>query len=289
MPELYQVDPVSVLGQGLSIPGYITTISDVETGICAPPCECDDCQHGFYAVEEQYRPCFWYSDRISDEEATALVNRYVQLAEKDRQYLQQILASHGDLIMSRWKKRSKEKHQALLVSTVPELCEQRWIIPRFCYMPESKLVDLGGRTWERRCASCWSFHWPSLEVPKSNPAVPFALLLNRDPCIHCRIWATFDARRRLILSWARGRFDVKFFLRSCVVMHGPYYGKLVDWTAEQAHAGQTSLVSRKHVSFLEGQSYILGALCKIVDKITEGVGLSKPASSDTWQIGRAHV
>jgi len=116
------------------------------------------------------------------------------------------LASHADIIVNRWKKKSRDKRQALLVETIPELYEHRWLLPRYCYMPESKLVGLGDRTWARRCQLL--LHWLSLEALKMNPAVLFALLHNRT-AYPPQDWATFDGRQ-LILSWACGYFDIEF-------------------------------------------------------------------------------
>jgi hypothetical protein len=156
MPDIQKVDLSSLLGDGHGGPTYITNMSDVEVSICPPPCECVDCQNGYYAAEEQYQPPFWYRGRVSDRDAGRIVAGHVQDAQREMQYLQQRLASHADIIVSRWKKKSREKRQALLVDTIPELCEYRWIIPRYCYMPESKQVGLGLRPWNRRCQLCAS-------------------------------------------------------------------------------------------------------------------------------------
>ncbi|MCJ1392965.1 hypothetical protein MMC18_005837 [Xylographa bjoerkii] len=80
---------------------------------------------------------------------------HVQDAQPERQDLQQRLACHADAIVRRWKKKSREKRRALLVETVPELGEHRWLIPRCCYMPESKVVRAGAR---RECVHVKSAH-----------------------------------------------------------------------------------------------------------------------------------
>ncbi len=177
MPELQPLDPTSYLAQGIQGQAYVTNVADVEASICPPPCPCIDCQTSFYTLEEHYKPCFWYRGRISDRDAERIAAEYVRDAKQDRQYLQERLASHGDIIVNRWKKKSREKREALLVQTAPELYESRWIIPRYCYMPESKLVGLGGRTQMRR--SQLLLHWLNRDILKSNPSTLFALLHNR--------------------------------------------------------------------------------------------------------------
>ncbi|KAL5330279.1 hypothetical protein ACEPPN_003805 [Leptodophora sp. 'Broadleaf-Isolate-01'] len=275
MTTLQQI--ASLLGEGLSSPAYITSIQDVQDAACAPPCECNDCQHGFYAVEEQIRPCFWYNGELSDHEATTLASKYVYQAEGDRQYLLKCLSSHGDIIMSRWKKKSKDKRQALLSEEVPDLCEERWIIPRYCYMSESQTGGLKVRSRRRRYQLLQ--HWLSMEVLKSNPAVLFALLRNRT-AYTLQEWATFDGRQ-LILSWACGHFDNEFN-KKCVIMHGSKYGELVEWEPGPAHRADI-LGFPKARLILEGQTYLLGVLRDIVDRLLDGVDMNKPGSSEKWQ------
>lgn len=55
---------------------------------------------------------------------------HIRDAQQERQYLSQRLASHADNIMNRWKKKSRDKRQALLAETIPGLYEHRWLIPR---------------------------------------------------------------------------------------------------------------------------------------------------------------
>ncbi|MCJ1294289.1 hypothetical protein MMC34_005847 [Xylographa carneopallida] len=253
-------------------------MSDVEASICKPPCECPDCQHGFYASGEQYKPNFWYQGRLSDHDAMRIVAGHIQNAQQDRQYLLQCLASNADTVVNRWKKKSRDKRRALLLQTIPELCEHRWLIPRYCYMPESKLTRLEDQPWTRRCQLL--LHWLSLEVLTMNPAVLFSLLHNRT-AYSPQDWATFDGRQ-LILSWACGHFDVQYSGK-CVVMYGPKYGELVDWEAGPAHRADVVGFPKARL-ILEAQAYLMNVLRKIVNKILEGVDIEKPAAAEKWKI-----
>ena len=278
MPVLQKISPSSLSDCSLDGPAYITNMSDVEASICKPPCECPDCQHGFYASEEQYKPCFWYQSRISDHDAKRVVTEHVQDAQQDRQYLLQCLSSHADIIMNRWKKKSRDKRRVLLLETIPELYEHRWLIPRYCYMPESKLTGLQAQPWSRRCQLL--LPWLSLEVLMMNPAVLFALLHNRTS-YPPQDWATFDGRQ-LILSWACGHFDVQYSGK-CVVMYGPGYGELVDWEAGPAHRADI-IGFPKACLILEAQACLMRVLRQIVNKILEGVDLKKAATAEKWKI-----
>lgn len=246
--------------------------------VYTPPCECIDCQHGFYASLEQYSPAFSYRGRILDSDATRIAAAHIRDAQQERQYLLQRLTSHADIIMNRWKKKSRDTREALLTETIPELYEHRWLIPCYCHMPESKLGGLVDRAWARRCQLL--LPWLSLEVLKMNPVILFALLHNRT-AYPPQDWATFDGRQ-LILSWAMGYFDVKYSAM-CIIMYGPRYGELVDWQAGPAHRADI-IGFPKACLILEGQAYLMGVLRKIVDKILEGVDLSKPATSEKWKL-----
>ena len=273
MPVFQELHHSSLPGDGHL---YITTQSDLEASICPPPCDCVDCQHSFYTSEEQYDPRFSYRGRVSHPDAQRIATRHVQDAQQDREHLLQRLTSHADVILNRWKKKSREKRQALLVNAIPELYECRWLIPRYTFTPESKLV--GCQTSARRCQLL--LPWLSLEVLKMNPAVLFGLLHNRTT-YPPQDWAPYDSRQ-LILSWACGHFEVEFSSK-CVVMYGPRYGELVDWQPGPAHRADIMGFPRARL-VLEAQAYLMGALRKIVDKILEGVDLSKPATSEKWKL-----
>lgn len=57
----------------------------------------------------------------------------------------------------------------------------------------------------------------------------------------------------------------------------------LDWQASSAHRADI-IGFPKACLILEGQAYLMGALRKIVDKILEGLDLSKPASTEKWKL-----
>lgn len=168
-----------------------------------------------------------------------------------------------------------EKRQALLVSSIPELYEQRWLLPRYSSTPESKRWN--SQTRDRRCQLL--LPWLSLDVLKTNPAVLLALLHYRT-VYSPQDWAPYDSRQ-LTVSWACGHFDVEYS-RKNVVLYGPRYGELVDWQAGPAHRADI-LGFPRALLVLEAQAYLMGILRKIVDKTLESADLSKPATSEKWK------
>jgi hypothetical protein len=275
MSVFRELDHSSFLGGGLDGLAYITNMSDVQASICPPPCECIDCQHSFYAAEEQHRPKFSYSNKISNSDARRVIMGHVQNTQEDREYVLQRLSSHGDTIVNRWKKKSREKRQALLNDACPDLQEVRWFFPRYTFTPESKMASSRNLASRRHLL----LPWLSVEVLKMNPVVLFALLHYRT-AYPPQDWATYDSRQ-LILSWSCGYFELEFSSK-CVIMHGQRYGELVDWQAGPAHRADILGFPRARL-VLEAQAYLMGTLRKIVDKILEGVELNKAAASGKWK------
>jgi hypothetical protein len=256
-------------------PAYAASVSAIEDSICHPLCECVDCETGYYAAEEQYQPALSYRRRLSDDDAKGIAHSYVKQSNEARERLVERLRSHADVFMSRWKKRSQDKRQALLKDAAPNLEEKQWILARYSYMHERKLIH--SRSQSRRCRLL--LPWLNVEVLKANPAVLFALLHYRT-VYPPQDWAAFDCRQ-LTLSWACGWLDVDYSAK-CVVMYGPRYGDLMDWEAEAAHRADILGFPRARL-VLEAQAYLMEVLCNVVDKILDGVDESQPARIEKWR------
>lgn len=259
-----------------SVPVYIASSSAIKDSIRHAPCECVDCQTGFYLAEEQqYQPALSYRRRWSDDDAKGITQLYVKQCNEARECLARHLRSHADVLMSRWKKRSQDKRQALLKDAAPGLEERRWILPRYSYMQERELIHARSQTRRRQLL----LPWLSVEVLKTNPAVLFALLHYRT-VYPPQDWAAFDCSQ-LTFSWACGWLDVDYSAK-CVVMYGPRYGDLVDWEAGAAHRADILGFPRARL-VLEAQAYLMEVLCNIVDKLLDGVDDSQPVRTDKWR------
>lgn len=259
----------------LSMPLYTASVSAIEDSICHPPCECPDCQTGFYAGQEQYQPQFSYHRRLSDDAAKRIIRSYVKQTQEARARLAGLLLSHADVLMQRWKKRSQDKRRVLLNSVAPDLEESQWILFRYSYMDERKLLHSRNQSRRRQLL----LPWLSVEGLKTNPAMLFALLHYRTR-YPPQDWAVFDCRQ-LTLSWASGWLDVDYSAM-CVVMYGPRYGDFVDWEAGAAHRGDILGFPRARL-VVEAQAYLMETLCNIVDKILDGFDDTLPARTEKWR------
>lgn len=268
--------PFSFLqGSELSRPLYAASISAIQDSLCHPPCECPDCQTGFYAAQEQYQPQLSYCRRLSDDDAKGIVHSYVKQTIEARARLAGHLRSHADVLMKRWTKRSQDKRQALLKQAAPDLEESQWILPRYSYMEERKIIHNRNQSRRRQLL----LPWLSVEVLKTNPAVLFALLHYRS-LYPPQDWAVFDCSQ-MTLSWASGWFDVDYSAM-CVVIHGPRYGDFVDWEAGAAHRGDILGFPRARL-VVEAQAYLMKILCNIVDNILDGFDDTQPARTEKWR------
>ena len=86
-----------------------------------PPCECVDCQEQYYTSNQQNIDRYCYVGELSDPEAQQILAEYMESLRSDQEYLQRQCASHGDTIMNRWKKKSREKRQTWLLQADPTL------------------------------------------------------------------------------------------------------------------------------------------------------------------------
>ncbi|KAF4627825.1 hypothetical protein G7Y89_g10330 [Cudoniella acicularis] len=244
------------------------------------PCKityCVDCQHSWYAIEEQANPLKTYIAKPSDYLAQKIIKNLVETAAADREYLLNHLASNGNLIVSKWKK-SVKKREEILKRAVPDIHEKRWTIVHYSFEAESKTTKTAqnrSMVWRHRLL----LPWLNLEILKENPAVLFALLHNRT-AYPPQDWAAFDSKQ-LVQNWAIGFLAVQFSAK-CVVMHGSRYGQVVDFEAGATHRGDTLGFPRAQL-VLEAQAYLMNSLRKTVDLLLEGADLSTNKGSDKWE------
>ncbi|KAF5694868.1 hypothetical protein FDENT_997 [Fusarium denticulatum] len=153
-------------------PLYGFTKRTLEASIRRPPCEYADCENSFYPVKKQRHAQHSYHLRLSDAAAERNARSLMQDIHRSRDQLSNRIQVFGDVLISRWKKRSQAKRAALLKEAVPDLREQQWLIPRYSYTHESLYIR--ERTAIRRHQLL--LPWLNIQVLKTNPAVLFALL-----------------------------------------------------------------------------------------------------------------
>ncbi|KAF5676464.1 hypothetical protein FCIRC_7023 [Fusarium circinatum] len=171
-------------------PIYSFTKRTLEASIRRPPCECRDCENSFYPVQIQRHAQHSYHLRLSDTVAERSARSLAQSIHRSRDRLSNRIQVFGDVLMSRWKKRSQAKRAALLKEAAPDLEEEQWLIPRYSYTRERLYMRERSPIRRRQLL----LPWLNVHVLKTNPAVLFALLHYRT-AYSPQSWATFDNRQ----------------------------------------------------------------------------------------------
>jgi hypothetical protein len=239
----------------------------------------------------QYFPA---SHSFTDKQAEAVLESTVNSIKSDLAFLRDSLARHADFLVSRWKKKSRDKRSTFL-KTHTQLFEERWaavhlldrvglperaypgprIIPkvRTIRTPEGKYAitlelhtaqslsdaNLRDETLASHTDS-WFLPYLDVETLSEDPTLLLSLLHHRSSN-EPEEWLAFDNANIVLVE----HFSImsSTFNRNCVVMQGPDYGKLVPWNAEQAHRWEIVGFTKAHV-LLTAQRKMFNLLSKCV-------------------------
>jgi hypothetical protein len=169
-------------------------------------------------MDQQDSDRFRYETLVTPAAARTTLANFTSQIEIDRFYLADLCDKYGNTILSRWRKKSRNKREALLLLADPTIEKEPWFRLRI----EGE-VDTLRKVRERR--KSWLLPYLSTTIMKANPSVLLGLLHHR--VYHLpEEWAPFDGQQ-MRQSWALGCFDLEYCGKYCVVMHGINYGKLV--------------------------------------------------------------
>ncbi|KAG9858920.1 hypothetical protein KCU98_g361, partial [Aureobasidium melanogenum] len=230
-----------------------------------------------------------YESVISPDAARTLLADLMKKINTDRAYLANACEQFGNTIASRWRKKSRDKREALLLQADPTIekdAEFRFREENEKYTetePWSKLRTEKGCTWQearRNKRKNWLLPYMSTAVMKANPSVLLGLIHHR---IHHSLeeWAPFD-NEQLRHGWATGDLALEYCGHACVVMHGIDYGKLVPWDREAAERWDIIGYPRARL-IIEAQALVFFRLRSIVDIILEGINPESVGASGKWQ------
>lgn len=128
----------------------------------------------------------------------------------DREDLHRKCASHGDTIVNRWKKMSREKRQECLLRVDPDLHPDQWFIPSYPY------TDPPMREARAR-RKAFLLPYLNVEVLKRNPTTLLGLLYNGTHYAP-ENWVPYY-NRLLTLNWESGYFDVEYSSHQTLINH----------------------------------------------------------------------
>jgi hypothetical protein len=232
----------------------------------------------------QYFPASIY---VTDQEARQLASSLAVDARQDLEFLRQTLADHGDFIVTRWKKKSRDKRAVFLSENVdvfdkkfaaihllhmrssPENCDFNAELMRSLQGiddPEQKewlsraLHDSRLKKMVSSYQDTWLLPYLDSDMLSEDPSLLLALLHHRtthEP----EDWILFDDMNADLAE----RFGIitQTFNAHCVVVQGPDFGKLVKWNADQAHRYEI-IGFTKAYNILQAQQRMMAFLRKCV-------------------------
>ncbi|CAD0082632.1 unnamed protein product [Aureobasidium vineae] len=227
----------------------------------------------FLAQTAQRFDRYRYETIVKPAVARTTLANFIKEIRNDRAYLADLCDKFGNTILSRWKKKSWDKREALLLRVDSTIEKEPW----FRLRTEGEAL-----TWQevRPLRRSWLLPYMNTATLKENPSVLIGLLHNR--VVHSlEQWVPFD-NDLVRQGWADGFFDLEYCGSYCVVMHGVNYGKLVPWDKEAAEYRDIVGYPRARLT-IEAQALMFSRLRKIVDLILEGVNRDSTGACDKWQ------
>lgn len=251
----------------------VAGLTFVAKGKRQPPCDCVNCSSQFLSMTQQDYDRFRYEPVITPAAAKTVLASFINQIDADRAYLAGLCDQYGNTIISRWRKKSRNKREALLLLADPTIEKEPWFRLRI----EGNILR-----WQelREYRKSWLLPYMNIEIMKANPSVLLGLLQHR---VHHspEEWAAFDSHQ-LRQAWALGYFDLEYCGEYCIVMHGINYGKLVPWDKKAAES--LDIVGYPRASLIiEAQALMFSRLRAIVDLILAGVDRDTVGASDKWQ------
>ncbi|KAG9563939.1 hypothetical protein KCU71_g5110, partial [Aureobasidium melanogenum] len=255
-------------------PDPVVPVLVKELPIYAPPCACSNCEQQFVRKELQQIDRHRYESVIAPDVARNLLADFVNKTNSDRSYLAGLCHKYGNTILSRWRKKSRDKREALLLQADPSIEREPFL--RLRDEPELR----AWRVMRHTRRKSWLLPYMNTTLMKENPLILLGL-------IHHRVqhtpeeWAPFDSDL-VRQGWSNGMQSLEYCGHYCIVMNGVNYGKLVSWSKEAAERWDIVGYPRARL-VIEAQALMYSRLRSIVDLILEGVKGDSVGASDKWQ------
>lgn len=234
--------------------------------------DCEVCNRNFYTVAAQESGKQYYYRSFTPEEAQAEIYGEIAAAQEKYLYLQSMLQIHGDTVIRRWSKKTKDKRGATL-STAAAFCFGEWPpVPE----PIFKTYDTA---WHPE--SCRDSRYPYATWIRGKDFAEDRMRLLR--LLHLRTeyslqrWAMYDTiESDTVFAEALG----VPYSPHCVKMFGEDYGRLVDFDDTMVHTCAYMSFPRALVT-MRAQHGISEALCRVVDQIVN-VEDTPPSGNSKW-------
>jgi hypothetical protein len=215
-------------------------------------------------VETQQKNGHCWIAELDNGSAQAHLSRLLYNTEKNLQHVRNMLHSHGDLILARWKKYTPKRRTELLKKASPTVLD----IPSL--EPHDKFTS------SHDTATAFASWLNTAELGGDRMRLMSVLHVRSE--YGPEQWAAFDTRSAWLAchkhaGWHRCVYNV-----NAVVMHGERYGELVPFAVNPAHSWQEVGFPRAELT-LWVQAQLSAALSAVVDLIVDG---EKPRGNAKW-------
>lgn len=235
--------------------------------------KCQLCDFHFYSIRDQQSSKHTYKVDVYDDEAQEMVRSRLADAKSNMDYIRERLETHGDVLLSRWSKRSRDKRGKLLSDTAGEIFGA-W--PKIAAPQTSEFVEefqkqngLGrwryiNRLSKSRSGEGWKpGPWLKPTELAEDKMKLFALLHVRTT-YSAQDWMIFDTYQNAeVWSHLEG---VGPYNPRCVQICGDEFGRLVPFDPDLAHARAIVGFPRAYITIL-GQFALAEGLRNVVDAI----------------------
>jgi hypothetical protein len=228
---------------------------------------------------------------INNSVAQQTMSTLTDTMQENIAFLRDALAAHADFLVTRWRKKSRDKRLAFLEEH-SALYPKKWAAihllnaVNYPHSEEEHAYYVGpecdvtftdfqtGRVKRvrrtphprdpegvvNRFRDTWFLSYLDAEMLSEDPLLLLALLHHRTINEPGK-WITFDSAN-VVLAECFGPIDHVFNSR-CVVVHGHNYGKLVDWNAQQMHRREIMGFTKAYFVFT-AQSRMMAFLRRFV-------------------------
>jgi hypothetical protein len=270
--------------EGSQAPPLGTVIPDNSPPPNPFDCEDDECS-------ECYSQFFPATTMINNSVAQQTMSALTETFQENTIFLRDALTAHADFIVTRWRKKSRDKRLAFLeqhTALYPKKWAAIYLLNAVNYPyseeehayyvgPDWGVINIDPQTGEtkrvrrtshprdpegvvNRFRDTWFLPYLDAEILSEDPLLLLALLHHRtfnEP----EKWITFD-NANVVLAECFGPID-HVFNPQCVVVHGPNYGKLVNWDAQQMHRREIMGFTKAYFVFT-AQSRMMALLRRFV-------------------------
>lgn len=273
--------------EGDEVPPLGTVIDEGNPPLNPFDCKDDECPECF----PQFFPA---TTMINNSLARQTMDSLTNTTQENAAFLRYVLAAHADFIITRWRKKSRNKRLSFLeehTSLYPKKWAAIHLLNAVNYPhSEEKHVYYTGPTPETvrfdaltgeeepvrrvphprdpegvvdRFRDTWFLPYLDTEMLSEDPLLLLGLLYHRtfnEP----EKWISFDSSN-VVLAECFGPID-HVFNAQCVVVQGPDYGKLTRWDAQQMHRGEIMGFTKAYFIFA-AQSRMMALLRRCVSGI----------------------